>query len=187
MALFIGKLDKKIDKIAASVLAAKKLKAASDGWRKCPEKIDVIDNLNLASICLFTDHVKDLEGLPHTQEGMDRSKFKTLPGWMYCVWLPIEFNPPKEPPTDASGFPVFVGGCQGLLADLEKVKKMSKWNLGTIPAGYETMRKDMKAFYKIPNFRVEGNEAIAQWIWRALFDAATVGIEKSVPVFGCFD
>jgi hypothetical protein len=192
VSLYIGKLSKLNSDIVAPVLTRLGIDWADAGLDKRAQNIVEIDCLNVASVALFTRHARELEGLPPTQEGIDRSTFKNLPWFMYSVWLPIRFQPPTKPPTDASGFPVFLGSCHGLLADLENVKKMSKWRLGAMPEGYESMRRDVIEFNKMvfasKGFRVRGgDEAVAQWVWRALFDAATLGIEVNAPVFGACD
>jgi hypothetical protein len=183
--LIVGGLNQDQTRLVDSVLP-KKLRADKKArWRSSPPKIAVIDTLNVASAAFFTKHVAKLERIPSGQ-GCEKSRFPHLPWWLFSILLPLEFPLPADLPTDSSGWPVFVGSSITLLKELETVRTLSKARLGEIPAGYELMRSNPKKFYKTP-FTAENDNAILQWVWRALFDAATLSREKNAPVWGAFD
>jgi hypothetical protein len=61
------------------------------------------------------------------------------------------------------------------------LQQRSPLGLGAIPRVYELMRRDIRAFYRDDaEFQLDEADTI-RWIWRALFDGATIAIEsKSV-------
>jgi hypothetical protein len=69
------------------------------------------------------------------------------------------------------GWPVFLGSCQGLLADLAAVQKISDMSLGTTPDGYDQMRADYRAFMRL-GLEMTDERGIIQWVWKGLHDGA---------------
>ncbi len=172
--LNIGRLPEEFEK--AAVAATARLRVADSGrWRQFAGQSTEISLFNLATVCLFTDHVADLEGFTNSGEAMERTKFRHLPWWQTSIWLPVEFQPPKDPAIDMDGWPIFLGSCQCLLADLAEVKKLSDMNLGATPDDYLKMRADYKAFMR-SDFSLSDERILIQWIWRGLYDGAELGM-----------
>ena len=150
-------------------------------WTECPEQIAYIDLLNLASVGLFLEHVAKIEGFTDTNVALDQTRFRQLPWWDFSIWLPISFAPPTL--LDDGGFPIFLGSCHALLADLEEVNKLSSLQLGKAPRGYDAMRADIKKFYR-SSFELDDEASIIQWIWKAIYDGAQIAIEHHAVLFG---
>jgi hypothetical protein len=168
--LTIGRLPTELESAASEAVA--RLRIADLGaWRKFGGQPTDISIFNLASVVLFTDHVAKLEGFADSGAAMERTKFAHLPWWQTSVWLPVAFQPPKEPAIDMGGWPVFLGSCQGLLADLAAVQKISDMSLGTTPDGYDQMRADYRAFMRL-GLEMTDERGIIQWVWKGLHDGA---------------
>jgi hypothetical protein len=145
-------------------------------WTNCADNTDWLCLLNLASVCLFLDHVSELEGFPDANAALERTRFRQLPWWESSIWLPIAFTPPTL--LDDGGCPVLLGSCQQLLGDLEEVRRLSHLSMSTTPRGYEQMRSDIKAFCR-SGFQLDDDASIIQWIWRALYDGPNTAIDNS--------
>src|SRR5688572_21372945 len=116
MELTIGKLPKEMEDDAVAALNRFGISNSSHWQQARPPT--TISLLNLASVCLFTDHVARLEGFTDSAAALQRTRFRQLPWWQTSIWLPVAFQPPPEPTMESGGWPVFLGSCQGLLADL---------------------------------------------------------------------
>lgn len=153
-------------------------------WKDCPDEIAYIDCLNLASIELFLDNIMKLEDLTSINDAPNNTKYKHLPWWMECVWLPVEFELPKNPVFKKDKYPVFIGSSYGLKGDLEDVQKaLPNLNLGAKPESYEFMMRDPQAFYK-SDFELNSEPEVIRWIWRALYDGANISIRENAPLMG---
>lgn len=175
--LIVGRLPIELETAASEAVA--RLGIADTGaWRIFEAQPTYISILNMASVGLFTDHVAKLEGFADSGAAMDGTRFPHLPWWQTSVWLPTAFVPPKDPPIDMDGWPVFLGSCQGLLADLSGVQKLSDMHLGTNPDGYDEMRADYKVFTR-SGFEMSDERSIIQWVWKGLHDAAKLALNGS--------
>jgi hypothetical protein len=183
--LYIGRLSDEYLATAESVLPAHIRLDKNAPWRKCAENIAIIDNLKLASVGFFLDHVAALEGIQR-EEGCDVSRFRHMPWWLFAAVLPVDFSPPKDPPNTPDGWPVFVGSSQRLLGELQEIQALSSMRLGEIPDGYRLAQEDPTTFFH-SGFEIKEDRAIHQWVWRALFDAATLSIEKHAPIHASYD
>ncbi|MGQ9778583.1 MAG: hypothetical protein ACUVRM_01725 [Bacillota bacterium] len=150
-------------------------------WATAHKEIDSISLLNLATVCIFINFAAEV--LERSENDlMEDPIFGNLPWWMDLLWAPVEFSPPKAFPDDSDG-PFFFGSIPGLLSALEIIKSKSPLPLGTVPPSYELMRRDPKSFAQ--NFKgLEDNNECIQWIWRGLFDAATLALEHHQPLLG---
>jgi len=182
MDLTIGRLSEEMEEGAVAALARLGVSDA-EAWQQAPEHIATISLLNLASVCFFTDHVAKLEGFADSAAALECTRFINLPWWQMSVWLPLAFQPPPEPAMKSDGWPVFLGSCQGLLADLAEIQKLSDSGLGAMPEGYEMMRADYGAFMRT-RFELSDDRSIIQWVWRALRDGAELAMSRSSPMLG---
>lgn len=172
--LKVGRLSEKYEKAAAE--AMKRLSASdSELWRSFAGQPTDISLFNLATVCLFTDHVAKLEGFADSGAAMDRTRFRHLPWWQTSIWLPVDFQPPQDPAMDIGGWPIFLGSCQALLSELAEVQKISAMNLGAIPEGYAKMRNDYKSFMR-SDFTLSDERSLIQWVWRGLHDGAELAM-----------
>jgi hypothetical protein len=174
--LTVGPLPSELERAASeaiSRLGAKRPSAPGGGFETTHISI-----FNLASVVLFTDHVAQLEGFQDSGVAMEKTKFLNLPWWQTSIWIPIVFRPPKEPAINMEGWPVFLGSCEGLLADLAEVRKLSAMNLGTIPEGYARMRTDYAGFMR-SGFEISDERSIIQWVWLGLHDSAQLALSAS--------
>ena len=80
-------------------------------------------------------------------------------------------------------FPIFVGSSFGLLDNLADIATRSPHDLGVVPPHFELMRSDPRAFFALQVDAFD-ERAMLQWIWRALFEAATLSVERNVPMWG---
>lgn len=175
--LTIGRLPPELE--SAVLQATTRLSIADKAaWRNFSGKPADISIFNLASVVLFTDHIAKLEGFADSGAAMESTRFPNLPWWQSSVWLPVAFQPPKKPPIDLGGWPVFLGSCQGLLADLVEVRKLSDMGLDRMPDGYEMMRADYSAFMR-SSFEISDERSILQWVWRGLHDGAELSLSGS--------
>ena len=83
----------------------------------------MISVLNDASLDAFNTFAAGLEGFS-VNDAITKTALRNLPWWLQSVWLPIEFDPPKELASD-EGDPTFVRSSIRLLNDLAKIKEMS--------------------------------------------------------------
>ncbi|MCL5290244.1 MAG: hypothetical protein ACYC0Q_15130 [Eubacteriales bacterium] len=155
----------------------------NQGWASVPDQIAYIDFLNLASVNIFLEHVIELEGFSDFNEALKMTRFPHLPWWTQSYWLPAPFEKPKVPLIDERGFPVFLGSSYSLLKHLKEIKNLSGAGLGNVPDGYEEMKRDPKSFY-LSDFSLEDENSILQWLWKALYDGATISIKESAPLIG---
>jgi len=181
MDLEIGRLDQELEDSVAAGLERIGVPASAD-WRR-PVHSTTISLLNLASVCLFTDYVARLEGFANSAAALGHTRFQHLPLWQMSIWLPVLFQPPREPTISTEGWPVFLGSCQCLLAELAEIQQLSEMELGATPDGYEAMRADYIAFVR-SGFALRDDRSIIQWIWRGLHDGAELAIRDSVPLLG---
>ena len=172
--LKIGRLPSELESAASDAFSRLAI-ADSASWRTVGGQPTSIQIFNLASVVLFTDHVAKLEGLADSGAAMEATRFPHLPWWQTSVWLPVTFQPPKDPAIDMGGWPVFLGSCQGLLADLAEVQKLSDMTLGTTPDGYDAMRCDLRAWLR-SGFELSDERAIIQWVWKGLHESAEIAV-----------
>jgi hypothetical protein len=132
--------------------------------------------LNGASLMAFLEHVGVVEGYPDSHTALraferGEARLKNIPCWENSIWLPFDFEHAgtlKDDPT------VFVGSGPALLRELADLQQRSPLGLGASPNGYERMRQDIRAFYRDRTaFQLDEADTI-RWIWRALFDGATI-------------
>jgi hypothetical protein len=153
-------------------------------WRSCGERLAEVSLLNLATICVFLDHVAMLEGFGDASgEAIERTTFRNLPWWESNVWLPFDFVPPSKPvnPKD----PIFVGSSVHLVAELKQVQAMSTLHLGVAPDGYVVTSAQPRALLVEPR-DLEGEDLTTkctQWVWRGLYDAAEFAISQGVQLW----
>jgi hypothetical protein len=147
-------------------------------WRAAPKGVAYLDPLNLASQVAFLNHAAALEGLENINEAMERSRWRHLPYWLESYWLPVQSDMAV---VHEGGF--FGSSC-GLIANLAEIAALSPHGLGTVPAHFDLMRSDLRAFYALDLDPVtESESAMLQWVWRALFEAATLSVERNAPMW----
>jgi hypothetical protein len=168
--LSIGRLPAVFEKAASEACAQLGILGTAP-WGTFGGQPTNISIFNLASVVLFTDHIVELGGFADSQAAMESARFPHISWWQTSIWLPVDFQPPKQPPIDLGGWPVFLGSCQGLLADLAEVQKLSDMSLGTIPDGYAQMRAHSKGWI-LPGFELNDDRAVIQWVWKGLHDGA---------------
>ena len=132
--------------------------------------------LNGASLMEFLEHVGAVEGYPDGNTALAAfargdSRLKNMPYWENSIWLPIDFEPAGTLEDDPT---VFVGSAPALLRELTDLQQRSPLGLGASPNGYEQMRQDIRAFYRGHRASQLDESDTIRWIWRALFDGATI-------------
>jgi hypothetical protein len=143
------------------------------------EQVATLDFLNVASLVAFLEHVGVVEGYPDRDKALAAfergdSRLKNIPCWENSIWLPFELDRAGTLEDDPT---LFVGSCPALLRELTDLQQRSPLGLGASPDGYERMRQDIRAFYRDSTpFQLDDADTI-RWIWRALFDGATIAIE----------
>jgi hypothetical protein len=182
--LAVGRLDEyeqqEIDKIAAQLGID-----AHAPWRECEENIATISMMNVASLNLFNHYSAGLEGFGGS-DAMSRTKFINLPWWLRTIWLPISFDPLREPLS--SDDPLFAGSCQRLLAELAEIQKLSDFGLGNVPEEYNAMRANYPKWWKglldpTAEEQAPYSEAdTVRWLWRALYDGAQLALQHNAPL-----
>lgn len=150
-------------------------------WFGPEEAIASLCIFNLASVALFLEHTAHLEGLPSSEEAISRSRWTNLPYWIESVWLPIG-GQPKAKVQNVEGTPTFLGSTSGLLADLAEINALSPMKLESIPPHYDMMRRDLAEFFSSQDIGTIDEPDVLRWLWRALFDAATLADQHQVPV-----
>ncbi len=145
-------------------------------WNAAPEEVAYIDALNEASTSAFLNHAAQLEGLPDANEALTRSRWRHLPYWIESYWLPV-----RSDMTYLDGT-VFFGSAHGLLANLTGISEASPYALGTMPPYFELMRSDLRSFHAL-SLDAFDEQTMLQWVWRALFEAATLSIDQNAPLW----
>jgi hypothetical protein len=138
----------------------------------------IISVLNNASLDAFNTFSAGLEGLSGL-DAIEKTAFRNLPWWLASFWLPVEFDPPKEPVSDQDG-PIFVGSSIRLLNELVRIKEMSPLEVGTLPPTYSDMRNDYRRWFSTP-YELSEDDTI-KWVWNALRDGAQISIERQFPM-----
>lgn len=104
----------------------------------------MISVLNDATFNTFAAGLEGFSG----NDAITKTALRNLPWWLQSVWLPIEFDPPKELASD-EGNPTFVGSCIRLLNELAKIKEMSPLDVSTTPPTYGDMRNDYRGWFSM--------------------------------------
>jgi hypothetical protein len=144
-------------------------------WDAAPEEVGYFDALNEASTVAFLDHAARLEGLKDSNEALTHSRWRHLPYWVESYWLPVRSEA-------TTGGPVFCGSAHGLLANLADIRSASPYGLGVIPPHFELMRADPRAFYAL-RLDAFDNVTTLQWLFRSYFEAATLAVERNLPMW----
>jgi hypothetical protein len=187
--LAVGRLPGREERYTAGTYLARASDAAltSDAqagllkaWKVAPKKMACLDALNEASTCAFIEHAAALEGLKGFNEAMTRGRWRHMPHWIDSYWLPVRSDTTLIE-RDRNGWPSFFGSAYGLLANLADIAAASPHDLGTAPPHFERMRTDLRAFYAV---ELDAFDAVTtlQWVWRALFEAATLCVERKVSM-----
>ena len=178
--LFVGRFGLEgLETSLASHLAGLGLKFDLQQLFEADEEVAMLCFLNGASIVEFLEHVGVVEGYPDRDMALRAfergdSRLKNMPCWENSIWLPFDFEPAGTLADDPT---VFVGSGPALLRELTDLQQRSPLGLGASPNGYERMRQDIRAFYR-DSRELQLDEAdTIRWIWRALFDGATIAIE----------
>jgi hypothetical protein len=100
-----------------------------------PAKCITISGINVAALDLFKSYAAQLEGFTGP-DATDKTTYRNLPWWLQSVWLPIEFDPPKDLASD-EGDPLFGGSCVQLLSELAEIASLSS-STSTTAAGSRT-------------------------------------------------
>ena len=154
---------------------------ASDWGLETRQPIKKFFLLNLGTVVMFTDYVAKLVGRP-TRLLMRDDAFENLPYWQDTLWAPVAFTPGKAFENDQAG-PFYFGSSPRLLETLNYIKSISRIPLGPVPQQYDLMVTDFRAFYK--NFRdLDSEQSCIQWVWRGLYDAATLAVQSKSPMLG---
>jgi hypothetical protein len=144
-------------------------------WDAAPEEVGYFDALNVASIVSFLDHAAKLEGLRDGNEALTHGRWRHLPYWLESYWLPVRSE------TTTAG-PVFFGSAYGLLANLADIRAASPHDLGAAPPYFELMRTDPRAFYALKLDAFDAATTL-QWLFRSYFEAATLAVERNLPMW----
>ena len=141
-----------------------------------------ISVINAASLDLFNSYAARLEGFTGA-DAIDKTTYRNLPWWIQSVWLPIEFDPPKDLASDADD-PLFVGSCVKLLSELAEIRNKSDLELGTVSDSYHVMRSDYGTWFRgaVDRDDVLSESDTIRWIWRSLHDGAEISKQKRVPM-----
>jgi hypothetical protein len=179
--LVLGELDASLERHVARIAERVGLNGYSSFVGR-PEERVTISAIDVASLDLFNSYAARLEGLTDT-DAMDKTTYRNLPWWLQSVWLPIEFDPPKDLASD-EGDPLFVGSCGQLLSELAEIQKKSDLELGAVPDAYHVMRSDHGTWFRSALDRddVLSESDTIRWIWRSLNDGAGISKQKRVPM-----
>lgn len=145
-------------------------------WTSCPKKIVVGESLNLASLCLFLDHVAELEGFKDSSSAISATRFKHLPYWMSTVWIPIDFE--QTSVLYAKTDPLCIASSVGLLRNLEAIRALSPSSLGNPPECYGNEGG-------VPESSPSPDDDCLRWVWYDLFQVGTLSLKHGAPVWGC--
>ena len=77
---------------------------------------------------------------------------------------------------------MFFGSAYSLLANLAAISIASPYGLGTVPPHFDLMRTDPSSFYAL-QLDAFDEPTTLQWVWRALFAAATLSVEQNTPLW----
>lgn len=130
------------------------------------------------SVRLFLHYVAFIEELPYVR-GRD-SRFLHLPTVWGGLWLPVRFQDATTVELESENKSFVIGSCHGLLEDLAQIQKLSTFNLGDKPAGYQEMFSDPERSGPDEPY---GDYLTVQWIWRALYDAADMAATEQMSVW----
>jgi hypothetical protein len=175
--LFVGRFGLEgLETALASHFAGLGLKVDLQQLFETDEDIATLCFLNGASIVAFLEHVGVVEGYPDRNTALraferGNSRLKNMPCWENSIWLPFDFEPVGMLEDDPT---VFVGSGPALLRELADLQQRSPLGLGASPNGYERMRQDIRAFYRDRRPMQLDEADTVRWIWRALFDGATI-------------
>jgi len=175
----VGKIEDPAAEAAALAIAKElaplpkdwlgRVKKAEVPWLNCPVAARVIDCLNIASVALFLRHVAELEGV-QVERRINNTKWPNLPDYEQTYWLPLEL-PRPEVVTPQGGYPLAVGSAQVLLRELDQIRQISPYSLGTRPrhfgSDFEGTLSDVETL---------------QWVWLALHQGATEAVAQGAPV-----
>jgi hypothetical protein len=175
--LFVGRIGLEgLETSLASHVASLGLKVDLQRLFEADEVEATLCFLNGASLVAFLEHVGVVEGYPDSNTALraferGESRFKNMPCWENSIWLPFDFESAGTLEDDPT---VFVGSGPALLRELTDLQQRSPLGLGASPNGYERMRQDIRAFYRDRRPLQLDDADIIRWIWRALFDGATI-------------
>ena len=184
MGLIVGRLPDHVEPNDAAAYLSGAIDAAFAGdaqaallqaWDAAPEEMAYFDALNEASTVAFVEYAARLEGLKDFNDPLTRSRWRHLPYWIESYWPPVRTD-------TATDGPVFFASAYGLLANLADIAAASPHGLGTIPEHFELMRGDPRAFYDL-KLDAFDEATMLQWVWRAHFEAATLSVERNVPMW----
>jgi hypothetical protein len=137
--------------------------------------------LNLATVGVFLDYSASLVS-KSTNELISDPAFMNLPFWQESFWIPQDFAPAKAFEEDDDG-PFFFGSNLQLLLTLDFIKSVSRIPLGPVPPAYDLMVRDLRSFYR--EFKgIDGEQGCIQWVWRGLYDGATLAVQNKLPMAG---
>jgi hypothetical protein len=175
--LFVGRIGLEgLETSLASHVASLGLKVDLQRLFEADEVEATLCFLNGASLVAFLEHVGVVEGYPDSNTALraferGESRFKNMPCWENSIWLPFDFESAGTLEDDPT---VFVGSGPALLRELTDLQQRSPLGLGASPNGYERMRQNIRAFYRDRRPLQLDDADIIRWIWRALFDGATI-------------
>jgi hypothetical protein len=175
--LFVGRIGLEgLETSLASHMAGLGLKVDLQRLFEADEVVETLCFLNGASLVVFLEHVGVVEGHPDSKTALAAfargdSRLKNMPYWENSIWLPFDFEPAGTLEDDPT---VFVGSGPALLRELTDLQRRSPLGLGASPNGYERMRQDIRAFYRDSRASQLDEADTIRWIWRALFDGATI-------------
>jgi hypothetical protein len=183
--LFVGRLG--LEGLETSLplhLAGLGLKVDVQRLFEADEVVATLCLLNVASLVVFLEHVGAVEGYPDSKTALAAlergdSRYKNMPCWLNSIWLPFDFEPAGMLADDPT---VFVGSAPALLRELTDLQQRSPLGLGTRPNRYDRMRQDIRAFYRDRDAPPLDEADTIRWIWRALFDGATIANESMTAV-----
>jgi hypothetical protein len=165
-------------------------------WEGGPEEIAFFDVLSFDGTGALLDHAARLQGLRDSTEVIERGRWRHLPYWMASHWLPVRSGRSE---TFGDGLETrFLGSAHTLLANLADIAAASPHDLSAIPPYFELMRTDARAF-KLPRhdpFDINpvrklrtllgpdsfDDKTVLQWAWRGFFEAATLSVERNLPM-----
>ena len=171
-----------LDDLSDPVLLPLERRRLLKAWRQAPAA-GRIDAMDINSIIAFLDYTAKLEGLPDVNQAIDRSRWRHLPYWLESCWVPLRSDATRVAAgKDTGGFPIFVGSAFALLDNLAEIASRSPYGLGQVPPHFELMRCDPDAFFAL-QVDTSDEPMMHRWIWRALFDGATLSIERNAPMW----
>jgi hypothetical protein len=169
----------------ASFLSSRGLEARLAAWLERPDTIATIACLNGVAVMEFLRHAVLLEGYADEDTGFaagacGKLKWKNFPWWDNSLWLPLAFDHPGRLDDDPT---FFVGSCQGLIAELDELKRISPLQLGDVVTEYSDMRANFLKFIRSNTELDPRTEDCVRWIWRALRDGAELAIAQNAALW----